>query len=96
MDSSVGNCKHNKAIQTPFRHCSGFLLSADMWHRERRHMFGLQRQSARRQPVVQTQIFVVQDLLYGNSSEKNAVLQGKRPWRTGEKVAKIQVVLFWP
>ena len=31
---------------------------------------GLQRQSARRQPVVQAQIVVVQGLLSGNSSEK--------------------------
>ena len=27
---------------------------------------------------------------------KSAVLQGKRPWRTGEKVAKIQILLCLP
>ena len=30
----------------------------------------------------------------GTFFRKSAVLQGKRPWRTGEKVAKIQVLLF--
>ena len=27
---------------------------------------------------------------------KSAILQGKRPWRTGGKVAKIQILLFLP
>ena len=30
----------------------------------------------------------------GKSTEKSAVLQGKKPLRTGEKVAKIQVMKF--
>ena len=38
---------------------------------------GLQRQSARRQPVVQTQILVVQGLLCGHSSEKVPHYKGK-------------------
>ena len=56
---------------------------------------GLQRWSARRQPVAQAQIIVVQGLLCGNSSEKVPYhREKKKPWRTGEKVAKIQLLLF--
>ena len=45
---------------------------------------GLQRQSARRQPVVQTQILVVQGLLCGNSSEKAPYYREKGPGVQGK------------
>ena len=61
-----------------------------------RQVSGLQRSSARRQPVVQTQIFVVQGLLCGNSSEKAPHYREKAPGIHGEKVAKIQILLFLP
>ena len=49
---------------------------------------GLQRQSARRQPVVQTQIFVVQGLLCGNSSGKAPYYKEKGPGVQGKRWPK--------
>ena len=67
---------------------------------------GLQRYSARRQPVLQAQILVVQGLLCGNSSEKvpyyrekGPGVQGKR-WPkyrysgTGFTALRLEVVLY--
>ena len=56
----------------------------------------LNPKTARRQPVVQAQILVVQGSALWEFFRKSAVLQGKRPWRTGEKVARIQILLFSP
>ena len=50
--------------------------------------FGLQRSSGR--------ILLVKGLLCVGIFQKNAVLQGKKPLLTGEKVAKIQILLFSP
>ena len=49
---------------------------------------GLQRQSARRQPVVQTQILVAQGLLRGSSSEKAPYYRGKGPGVQGLKTSQ--------
>ena len=53
---------------------------------------GLQRWSARHQPVVQAQILVVQGLLCGNSSEKVPYYREKGPGVQGERVAKIRIL----
>ena len=64
----------------------------------------LQRQSARRQPVVQAQILVVQGLLCGNSSEKVCRTTGKKALAyrgkggqhtgTGFPALRLRVVLY--
>ena len=48
------------------------------------------RQSARRQPVVQTQVVVVQDLLCGNSSQKAPYYRGKGPGVQGKRKKFVQ------
>ena len=50
------------------------------------------RKRFRRQPVVQARTGPALWEFF----RKSAVLQGKRPWRTGEKVVKIQILLFLP
>ena len=54
---------------------------------------GLQRQSARRQPVVQAQTAVVQGLLCGNSSEKVPYYREKGPGVQGKRWPKFRYSL---
>ena len=54
---------------------------------------GLQRYSARRQPVVQAQILVVQGLICGNSSEKVPYYRAKGPGVQGKRWPKYILAL---